>query len=262
MEAQSGELKPDQYGTWMRASPVRKAFTRLPDTFDASNKISPRRSLTDLVTVPPTASCNLPTDKHKEVQVVTQHPSPISLSAKHVSVPLQPHLSKAAPRDEHMPNDQMTPQVASQVVEVPEEQQMAPTTISSRTKLVNHAPPPAQEMDSSAPLINVPILEDSTPCVSGGKVFTLLPSQQQVGTGKTRKKWKRTAGKENQEVQTLLNENGESQLGKKRLWQLRDESDVEDSAALEQRGKRLHSGKQIVTLQVEEASLNWPQSYK
>lgn len=60
----------------------------------------------------------------------------------------------------------------------------------------------------------------------------------------------------------LLNENGDPKLGKKRLWQLRDESDEEDSATLEQRGKRLHCGKQIVTLQVEEASLNWPQSYR
>lgn len=44
---------------------------------------------------------------------------------------------------------------------------------------------------------------------------------------------------------------------KKRTWQLRDESDEKNLHALEQRSKKLNTSKQIVTLQVEEASLNW-----
>lgn len=90
--------------------------------------------------MPPTASGNVSTDNNKEVQIGNQHPSPISLSAAHVAVPILPHLSNAAPRDEHMLDDQMTPQIPLQVVEVLDEQQQAPTANFSCTNLAIHDP--------------------------------------------------------------------------------------------------------------------------
>lgn len=112
------------------------------------------------------------------------------------------------------------------------------------------------------PLVNIPIQAATSHNVLSEIGNGSVSGQVTGRVTREGRKWKRMAGKKNSQEMTEALEGQSAVAGAKRPWRLQNES--EETMTIEETSgcKKMKTMQEAVLLQVEEASLKWPQLYK
>lgn len=257
-DACSGKLKIDQYGEWLRATPLgRKNIS------GSNSKGLPVRTMVSSL-VQTEAEKN-----HKEDSIWAGDSSRESqlLAAKFNSNKSHEYEYSNKEVNQTLAT---SPSVGIVLKEAEQSRQGQGVTVtkvnlypSSQENLANSLNFPKEQDDSTMgnvtnPLVNIPVLEASNSGVLLERGKNVLTESNQGTTGKGSKRWKRAAGKENQVGSAEMRVDTRLTVGTKRTWALQDEEKDDDIPLLESGNKKLKSDMYIGSVQVEEASLKWP----